>query len=84
MSAQSVIESKEAKSSHDLATKLKIIRNVEADRRHYKRSLTTMKKSRIQPITNYFFKKMDDSQSSTSAHKIFSIRLLNITYSPKI
>jgi hypothetical protein len=68
MSAQSIRKVKRPRVVTTLETKLKIIRNVEADLRCYKEVLTeTMKKGRIQPTVDYFFKKTGDSQLTTSA-----------------
>lgn len=58
MSAQSVRKAKRVVTT--LETKLKIIKNVDADLSFYKEVFTEMKKTRIQPTLD-FFKITDDS-----------------------
>jgi hypothetical protein len=68
MSAQSVKKAMRPRVVMTLETKLKIIRNVEANLRCYKEVfLTGRKKVRIQQTLGSFFKMTDDSQPSTSA-----------------
>jgi hypothetical protein len=84
MSAQSVKKVKRPRVVTILETKLKIIRNVEAGLRCYKEVLTEIKKVRIQPTLDYFFKETGDLQPSTHALKVSSTKLLNIKYFLKI
>jgi hypothetical protein len=67
MSAQSIRKAERPRVVTTLEMKLKMITYVEVYLRCYKEVHTEMKKARIQPILDSFFKETVDSQPSTSA-----------------
>jgi hypothetical protein len=75
MFAQSIKEAKRPRVVMTLETKFKITADYEAEKRTVNIG-SEMKKVRIQPTLDSSLKKTDDSQPSTSALKVSSIKFL--------